>query len=425
MTRAITAIVAAATLLVLPLGAETTRARPEDVGLSSERLQRIQDTMRRHIEAADFSGAVTLVARKGRLAHLEAHGIMDLETKTPMPRDAVFRIASMTKPVIAVAILMMMEEGKLRLSDPVSRFIPEFKSLKYAVPLEQAASVAGRGAGPGGPPAETPFYTVPTNREITIRDLLTHTSGLVSGGISTAEAAKITRKPTDTLADFLPRLGAIPLAFQPGTRWAYSPGAGFDSLGRIVEVASGQPLDQFLRQRVFVPLGMKDTFFYFPPKDRMARVPPVYQRAPTGMQKVENPDSARSAVYFGGGGGLLSTAEDYLQFGQMLLNGGQLNGTRLLGPRTVDLMQAIHVPDTLPGRPPGRSFGLSVQVISDAIAAGVPVSKGSYGWDGAFGTHFWNDPKEQIVGLLMIQTANSNRQADRDFETAIMQAIID
>jgi CubicO group peptidase (beta-lactamase class C family) len=349
---------------------------------------------------------------------------MDLESKTAMPANAVFRIASMTKPVVAVAILMMMEEGKLRLSDPVSRFVPEFKTLKYAVPLDQTAS-AGRGAGSGAPSEETPFYTAPTNREITIRDLLTHTSGLVSGGVSATEAAKITRKPTDTLADYLPKLSIVPLAFQPGTRWAYSPGAGFDTLGRIVEVASGQPLDQFLRQRIFVPLGMKDTFFYFPPKDRMSRVPMVYQRTPNGMQKVENPDSARSAVYFGGGGGLLSTAEDYLQFGQMLLNGGQLNGTRLLGPRTVDLMKSIHVPDSLPGRPAGRSFGLSVQVISDAIAAGIPVSTGSYGWDGAFGTHFWNDPKEQIVGLLMIQTANSNRQADRDFEMAIMQAIIE
>lgn len=425
MKKATTVLAAAIAFLVLPVQAEVTKARPEDVGLSSERLQRIQDTMRRHIEAGDFSGAVTLVARKGRLAHFEAHGFMDLETKAPMPANAVFRIASMTKPVVAVAILMMMEEGKLRLSDPVSRFIPEFKTLKYAVPLEQTASAGGRGAGQGAPPAETPFYTVPTSREITIRDLLTHTSGLVSGGISTTEAAKITRKPTDTLADYLPKLSIVPLAFQPGTRWAYSPGAGFDTLGRVVEVASGQPLDQFLRQRIFVPLGMKDTFFYFPPKDRLARVPPVYQRTPNGMQKVENPDSARSAVYFGGGGGLLSTAEDYVQFGQMLLNGGQLNGTRLLGPRTVDLMKSIHVPDSLPGRPPGRSFGLSVQVISDAIAAGIPVSTGSYGWDGAFGTHFWNDPKEQIVGLLMIQTANSNRQADRDFEMAIMQSIIE
>ncbi|MGH9148301.1 MAG: serine hydrolase domain-containing protein, partial [Vicinamibacterales bacterium] len=239
MKKTVTAIVAAIAFLVLPVEAELTKARPEEVGLSSERLQRIQDAMRRHIEAGDFSGAVTLVARKGRLAHLEAHGFMDLETKTPMPGTAVFRIASMTKPVIAVAILMMMEEGKLRLSDPVSRFIPEFKTLKYAVPLE----ASGRGAGPGTPPAETPFYTVPTNREITIRDLLTHTSGLVSGGISATEAAKITRKPTDTLADHLPRLSVVPLAFQPGTRWAYSPGAGFDSLGRVVEVASGQPLD--------------------------------------------------------------------------------------------------------------------------------------------------------------------------------------
>jgi CubicO group peptidase (beta-lactamase class C family) len=424
MTKTATALAAAIALLVVSVEAELTRARPEEVGLSAERLRRIQDTMRRHIEAGDFSGAVTVVARKGRLAHLETHGFMDLETKPAMPVDAIFRIASMTKPIVAVAILMMMEEGKLRLADPVSRFIPEFKDLKYAVPLEPTAS-AGRGAGPAAPPTETPFYTVPTSRDITIRDLLTHTSGLVSGGISAAEAAKITRKPTDTLADYLPQLSIVPLAFQPGTRWAYSPGAGFDTLGRVVEVASGQPLDRFLRQRVFGPLGMKDTFFYFPPKDRLARVPPVYRRTPNGMQKVEDPDAARSAAYFGGGGGLLSTGEDYLQFAQMLLNGGQLNGTRLLGPRTVDLMRSIHIPDSRPGRSPGRGFGLSVQVISDAIAAGLPVSTGSYGWDGAFGTHFWNDPKEQLVGLMMIQTANSNRQADRDFETAIMQAIIE
>lgn len=420
MKAAAAALFVALGLLVLPVGADSPRTRPEDAGLSSERLQRIKETIARHVTAGDFSGAVTLVARKGRLVHLEPHGVMDLQTKKPMQPDAIFRLASMTKPIVAVAVLMMMEEGKLRLSDPVSRFIPEYKGLKVGVPIE----ASGRGAG-GAPAQDTPFYTMPAAREITVRDLLTHTSGLVSGGISTSEAARIPKKPTDTLADYLPKLASVPLAFQPGSRWTYSPSIGFETLGRVVEVASGKTFDQFLRQRVFEPLGMKDTFFYFPPQDRVPRVPLVYSRTPAGMQKVENPDSARSAVYFAGGGGLLGTAEDYLQFAQMFLNGGELNGKRLLGPRTVDLMRAIHVADTFPGRTPGRSFGLSVQVITNNVAAAIPVSNGSYGWDGAFGTHFWNDPKEQIVGVMMVQVGNPNRQADRDFENAVMQAIVD
>ncbi len=188
-----------------------TAAKPEDVGFSAARLQRIQETIQRHITAGDISGAVTLVARKGRIAHLAAHGQMDLESKKPMPQNAVFRLASMTKPIVGSAIMMMIEEGKVRLSDPVSRFIPEFKGLKVAV--EQPRT------GPAAPNAATPFYTVPASREITVRDLLTHTSGLVSGGVSATEAAKIERKPTDTLATYLPRLASVPLAFQPGSRW--------------------------------------------------------------------------------------------------------------------------------------------------------------------------------------------------------------
>jgi CubicO group peptidase (beta-lactamase class C family) len=419
MRERIIGLLVVAAFLAWPVAAASKKANPEEVGFSSQRLERIQDVASRHIDAGDFSGAVTLVARKGRLVHVEAHGLMDLDAKKPMPRDAVFRIASMTKPVVAVAILMMMEEGKLRLSDPVSKFIPEFKGMKVAVPIDAPPAAAGTG------PSEPQFYTMPAVREITVRDLLTHTSGLVSGGISTSEAAKVVRKPTDTLGDYLPKLAPVPLAFQPGSRWAYSPSIGFETLGRVVEVASGQTFDKFLRQRVFEPLGMNDTFFYFPPPDRLQRMPTVYQRTPKGMEKVANPDAARSAVYFAGGGGLVSTAEDYVQFGQMLLNDGQLDGKRLLGPRTVELMRSVHIPDTLPGRPPGRSFGLSVQVVTDAVAAGLSISDGSYGWDGAFGTHFWNDPKEQIVGLLMVQTSNPNREADRDFETAVMQAIVE
>ena len=339
---------------------------------------------------------------------------MDIATKKPMSTDAIFHLASMTKPIVGVAVLMLMEEGKLRLNDPVSKFIPELKTLTVAVPMEP-------GPGPAAAGAEPRFYTVPAAREITIRDLLTHTSGLVSGGISATEAAKMPRKPTDALADYIPRLAAVPLAFQPGSRWAYSPGAGFDTLGRVVEVVSGQTFDAFLRQRIFEPLGMKDTFFY-PPDDRLPRVATIYQRTPEGLLKA--PDQrVTPGRYFSGGGGLMSTAEDYLQFGQMLVNGGQLNGKRLLSPTTVELMSSVHVKDTFPGRPPGRSWGLSVQVISDPVAASMRVSPGSFGWDGAFGTHFWADPREKIVGLLMVQT--SNRDTDRDFENAVMQAIVD
>src|ERR1700674_1406237 len=415
MMKSVAAVSLFLALLAFPLGAASTKAKPEEVGLSSDRLPRIHAAIQRHIEAGEISGAVTLVGRKGRLAYLEAQGLMDLASKKPMSTDTIFHLASMTKPIVGVAILMLMEEGKLRLSDPVAKFIPELKTLKVAVEMDPSpGQVAARGAEPK-------FYKVPAAREITIKDLLTHTSGLVSGGISATEAAKMPRKPTDALADYIPRLAAVPLAFQPGSRWTYSPGAGFDTLGRVVEVVSGQTFDAFLRQRIFEPLGMKDTFFY-PPNDRLPRVATIYQRTPEGLQKA--PDQrVTPGRYFSGGGGLMSTAEDYLQFGQMLVNGGQLNGKRLLSPTTVELMSSVHVKDTFPGRPPRRSWGLSVQVISDPLAAAMRVSPGSFGWDGAFGTHFWADPKEKMVGLLMVQT--SNRDTDRDFENAVMQAIVE
>ncbi len=403
-------------LVALPLSAASVQTiKPEETGLSSERLQRIHDAVERHIDAHEISGAVTVVARKGRLAHLEAHGVMDIGTKKAMSQDTLFWLASMTKPITGTAILMLMEEGKVRLTDPVSKFIPEFRGMKVAVMQEK----------PAGPAGEPLFYTVPATREITVQDLLSHVSGLVSGGAaSAAELAKVARKPGETLANYIPRLGATPLDFQPGSRWSYSPGAGFETLGRIVEIASGQTFDQFLRQRIFDPLGMKDTTFH-PTQDRLARVTTMYHRGNNSLTKVDTSVRMNNTTYFSGAGGLMSDAEDYLQFGQMLANGGELNGKRLLSPKTVELMSSIFAPDTLPGRPKGRSFGLSVQVISDAIAANSHISNGSYGWNGAFGTHFWVDPKEKIVGILLIQTDNPNRELDGDFENAVMQAIVE
>ena len=412
------AFVPALILLALPLRAASIQsAKPEDLGFSSDRLGRIHETVQRHIDAHDISGAVTIVARRGRVAYFAAHGLMDLDSRKPMTKDGLFWIASMSKPITGVAIMMLVEEGKVRLTDPVSKFIPEFRGLKVAV-MEERPN--GRGA-----PAEPQFYTIPATREITIRDLLTHTSGLVSGGpASAAEAQKVARKPGDTLAGYIPRLGAVPLDFQPGTRWSYSPSAGFDALGRIVEIISGQTFDQFLSQRIFEPLGMKDTFFH-PTENRLPRVAAMYRRAGGALEKADMQERLSNTTYFSGAGGLMTDAEDYLQFGEMLVNGGQLNGKRLLSPKTVELMSSVHAPDTLPGRPKGRGFGLSVQVVSDAIAAGMRVSDGSFGWDGAFGTHFWVDPKEKLVGILLIQTNNPNRELDRDFENAVMQAIVE
>jgi CubicO group peptidase (beta-lactamase class C family) len=407
------AMLLALAVWALPLTAASPTAKPEEVGLSTERLKRINELVKRHLDAKTFSGAVTLVARHGRIAHLEAHGLMDLESKKAMQKDAIFRIMSMTKPIVGASILMMMEEGKVRLTDPLSKFIPELKGLKVAV--------AQPGPAPApGTPAAPRYYTVPAEREITIRDLLTHTSGLVSGPMSQAGARPVALKGKETLADYLPRLAAAPLEFQPGTRWAYSAQAGFDALARVVEVVSGLPFDQFAKQRLFDPLGMKDTFFY--PSEGNPRMSTRYARTGDGpLVRQTNPNFMNGA-YFSGGGGLFSTAEDYLQFGQMLLNGGQLNGNRLLSPRLVELMSSVVAPDTLPGRPKGESYGLSVRVVSDPLGRNTFLSQGSFGWSGAYGTHFWVDPKEKVVGVLMTQTPN--QEVRGDFENAVMQAIV-
>jgi CubicO group peptidase (beta-lactamase class C family) len=416
------------TLLALPLAAASSvpTAKPEDVGVSSERLQRISQMIQRRIAAGEMTGAVTIVARKGKIVHLDAQGVMDLDSKKPMTKDTMFRVASMTKPVTGVAIMMMIEEGKVRLNDPVSRYIPEFKNLKVAIAQPVPA---GRGAAPppaaaGGRGAAPNYYTVPADREITVKDLLTHVSGLASGPMSnnSIQAPTIARKPTDKLADYIPRLGGSALEFQPGSRWSYSAQAGFDTLGRIVEIASGMPLDQFFRQRIFDPLGMKDISFW-PSEQQWPRVASVYTRGANGLQKNQNPNGMSSQVYFMGSGGLISTAEDYIPYGVMLANGGQLNGKRLLSPKTIEMMRAVHVSDTLPGRQPGEGFGLSVRVVNDHAKRGTLLSDGSFGWSGAYGTHFFVDPKEQVVAVLMVQT--SNQEVSLDFENMVMQSIIE
>ncbi len=328
-----------------------------------------------------------------------------------MTRDAIFKMASSTKPVTGVAIMILVEEGRIHLNDPVSRFIPEFKEMKVAVEKEGSSEIE----------------LVKAEREITIGDLLTHGSGLLSGGAGTKRAPQDLVRPNgpeETLAHYIPRLATIPLDFQPGTKWRYSGLAGIDTLSRIVEITSGQSYDEFLRKRIFEPLGMNDTFFNVP-EDRQDRVATIYRSTAKGLEK--NPLQLRFAKsYFSGAGGLSSTAADYFRFGQMLLNRGALDGKQVLSPRSVVIYSSNQVGDMFEGqsgRPKGMGFGFTVEVVQNSIEAGTYRSDGSFGWDGAFGTHFWVDPDQQLVAVLMIQTS-AGRQIHRDFETAVMQAIV-
>jgi CubicO group peptidase (beta-lactamase class C family) len=387
-------------------------AELSDNGFSIERLRRIREMIDSRINAGDVSGAVTFVARRGRTVHFEAHGLMDIESERRLRKDTIFTIASMTKPVTAVAILMLAEEGKLRVTDPVSRFIREFEAMNVAVPEPQP------GAGLTAP---TLFRTEPAARQITIEDLLTHTSGIVTegGSISSGEAARAPRQRTETLADYIPRIAAVPLEFQPGERWQYSPAAGFDVLARIVEVVSGQAFDRFLKTRIFDPLGMQDTAFNLSDAQKSRLATSYLRRA----GELERQPPRASTVYFSGGGGLMSTVEDYRRFAQMLLNRGQLQGKRLLKPQSVDLMTSVHVPDTVPGRQPGEGWGLGVRVITDATGRYTWLSKGSFGWTGAQSTHFWVDPEEELVAIVMVQTRGTGIPSD--FERLVMQAIVE
>jgi len=321
-----------------------------------------------------------------------------------------------------VSVLMLMEEGKVRLQDPISKFIPEGKNMTVGVPLAAPAAPPGAGPAPsgrGGAAPEPRYYTVPAEREVQIRDLLTHTSGLVSGPVSNFANRAVAAGPKETLADYVPRLGKVPLEFQPGTRWAYSATAGFDVLSRVVEIASGMPIDRFVKQRILDPLGMKDTT-YIPPAGN-PRLVTLYSRTADGLRPAQDPNFM-NGVYFSGGGGLFSTAEDYAQFAMMLANDGELNGQRLLSPRGVELMDSVFAPDTLPGRPRGESFGLSVRVVNDPVAGNSFLTAGSFGWSGAYGTHFWVDRREKLVAVVMTQT--SNQEFLRDFENMVMQAVV-
>ena len=364
-------------------------ARPEEAGMSTAGLSLIRPAMKRHIREGKLPGMVTMVARNGKVVHLEKCGIMDINT--PMKTDAIFRIASMTKPVTSVAAMILCEEGHFGLDDPVEKYIPEFRNLKVF------SSTAGNG-----------IHLVYQVRPMTIRDLFTHTSGLSYGnGKSTVDS--IYREAflsQGTLRDMIFKLSALPLSYQPGTRWNYS--LSTDVLGYLIEVISGKHLDTFLRERIFEPLGMKDTGFNVT-KDDLKRCAALYGPAKgKGIAVREAPDEktfCRPVKFLSGGGGLFSTAGDYMIFSQMLLNKGEYNGVRLLKPETVELMTENHIDrEILESEEwdlPGMGFGLGFAVQTDQSHSSASV--GTFEWSGAFNTFFWIDPAEQLACILMTQ----------------------
>ncbi len=392
----------------------------EEVGMSTERLERINHAIQRHIDAGNIQGAVTAVARHGKLVHFEAHGLMDVPNNRPMQEDNIFIMMSSTKPVLGVAAMMMIEEGLVRPTDPVSKWIPEFAEMEVAVlrtPLDQ--NISPIRVDPENIP---PYRLVPAAREITVHDLLTHTSGLASGGLGSAIMAE--RGPTPrgsgrTLASNAPEYGDYILDFQPGSRWQYSAATGLDVIARIVEIESGMPFNQFVQERIFEPLGMNNSWWNVPEEYQDRRVvivdrdmAPFFDTQPT--------------TYFAGSYGLNSTAGDYLRFEQMLVNGGELFGNRLLSPRTVRMMSSNQVKDLYQGisrRVEGQGFGYTVAVTMDPIVGNQRRTEGAFGWGGAFGTRSWSDPEEGLTAVLMLQQPYGPAQSD--FENAVQQAIIE
>ncbi len=392
-------------------------ATPESVGMSSERLARIGPVMQRYIDARLVPGTITAVMRRGKLVHLQMQGDMDVENGRSMERDAIFRIASMTKPITSVALMMLWEEGHFQLRDPVAKYLPEF-----ANPLVSTTSDASGETG----------ELVAVDRPIQIRDMLTHTAGLANSYIGNGDYYRKASRALaeDDLASYIKRLATLPLNYQPGTAWQYS--AATSVVGRLVEVMAGQPLDEFLDVRLFQPLGMTDTHFFLD-EEKAARLTAQYQPGEDDRIELQDPGSVKSRwvtgpkKLFRGSGGLVSTVDDYLRFQQTMLNGGELEGARILSPTTVSLMMENHTGDLplwLPG--PGMGFGLGYGIVIDRGAAATPLSLGSAYWGGAYCTLSWIDREEEIVAVLMTQVRPYRHINIRhDFQVLVHQAIVE
>jgi CubicO group peptidase (beta-lactamase class C family) len=402
---------------------------PEEVGLASGRIAHIRAAMNQYVAEKQIPGAIGLIARRGKIAYQETFGMADIEASKPMRLDTIHRIYSMSKPITSVAVMMLYEEGKFQLTDPVAKYLPEFAKMQVGVEEKDPQT---------GQPV---LKTVPAKRPITIRDLLRHTSGLTYGVFGDTLVDREYRKAKglmdQNLASFVTGIAQLPLLFEPGTRWNYS--LSVDVLGRLVEVLSGKSFEQFLQERIFTPLGMRDTGFYVPAskKDRLAKLyittkegklqpaavcatwQECLDKFPTAALSYLEPPTLQS-----GGGGLVSTAYDYLRFCQMLLNQGQYNGKRLLSRKTVQLMSSDNL-GTIPGLGPGVGFGLGFAVSKAPGEAGMMGSPGEYNWGGAAGTKFWIDPQEELIGIFMIQILLNPVDYGSTFRVLTYQAIAD
>ncbi|MBL8211024.1 MAG: beta-lactamase family protein [Bryobacterales bacterium] len=372
-------------------------AKPESVGMSAERLAHIGTWLRGVVEHKQAAGFVTLVARRGKVVHHEAFGTMGLNDPRPMPRNALFDLASMTKPITVAAALTLLEEGKITLNDNIGDYLPEFRNPRLAI---------GRGEG-----------SVATRGPITVRHLFNHTSGVTDA----ATRADTFKHPT--LEAYMQELARKPIAHEPGTAYLY--GNSHNVLGYLVQKVSGQPLDRYVADRILTPLGMRDTW-YWPPHDTDSRRAVLVVRGKDDPQSLSRipPEAAKARTFIGGASGLYSTAADYWRFAQMLLNGGQLDGKRVLGPRTIAWIAENHIGD-LAFSTPGHRFGLGMAVTTDRGKSNMPYSNGTYYWSGSQGTLFWIDPKEELIGVLMVQLTPSPLKLRERFSQIVYSAILE
>lgn len=403
--------------------AADTQAQPGSAGFSSARLQRLTEKFEGDVRAGVIPGAVVLIVRNGKVAYFRAFGERDKAANAPMKTDSIFRIASMTKPVTTVAALLLVEEGRLQLADPVSRYLPELKQLQVGVEKVDAAN------------GERTLVLEPARREMTVQDLMRHTSGITYGPfgdslVQRAYRAANTMDDQQTNAEMLTKLSKLPLAYQPGTMFEYS--MSTDVLGRIVEVVAGKDLNQFVAERITKPLHLTNTGFLLDREQTARLAEPQRNKNNTPIVVGYNP--ARPPKWFSGGGGLLSTAEDYARFSQMLLNGGELDGTRILSRKMVQLMTSDHLPPdigygaftlelglTAPLPQLGQGYGLGVGVRKEQGRSPVPGSIGDYFWGGATGPYYWIDPQEQLIAIMMMQEPNTQR---RTYYRSVMRNLV-
>ncbi|MGD8831009.1 MAG: serine hydrolase domain-containing protein [Pseudomonadales bacterium] len=448
------ALSVAALLLMLAgngLARELTPVRPERVGLDADRLDRIAENMNAAVADGTMVGGVGMIARYGRLAYVESWGERDREAGDPMTQDDIFRIYSMSKPITGVALMILYEEGKFFLNDPVAKYIPELANLKVALSTADGGqtrivSDGTRSRTIGEGDGDLTGQTRAPRRQPTVHDLMTHTAGFTYGVFGNTEVDKLYREhgilfEQPNLKAFVQELGQIPLQYEPGTRWHYS--VAVDVQGRLVEVLSGMRFGEFLEKRLFGPLGMTDTGFVVP-KDKLPRLAQLYSPEGTAAEAGEaflKPSTSKhlvvadarlsdnfmeGATFQSGGGGLVSTARDYLRFCQMMLNGGELDGVRILSPKTVELMTTNNLGEISMGfGQQGVGFGLDFAVVEDVGEVGEVGSVGEYNWGGAAGTRFWVDPQEGLIGVFMVQSIPHRTRLADEFKVLSYQAVVE